>query len=35
VKNFALNKEISGPNLPYYCSNCTKFGKEVDSEENH
>jgi len=29
VKNLALNKRTRAPDLPQYCSNCTKFGKLI------
>ena len=29
VKNLALNKRTRGPDLPYYCLNCTNFSKLI------
>jgi len=29
LQNLALDKRMRGPGLPYYCLNCTKFGKLI------
>jgi len=29
VKNFALNKRMRGPDVTYYCLNCTTFCKLI------